>query len=197
MGPFLVRRLTDTPWFVQRNMLVLLGAIGEWPGGFSPAAHAHHEDERVRRTALKLMLGRPELREAALVEALGDPAETVLRMGLGAAAESCPPAALPRILVLLQDQDRDPELRALAIRALGTVSASTTRDWLINTALGRKRWFRKRRLAPKSPELLVILPILAERWVTHPDAAAVVRLAAKSTDPDIRAAARAGGGEAV
>jgi hypothetical protein len=197
LGPLLVRRLTDTPWFVQRNMLVLLGAIGAWPDDFSPAGHARHEDARVRRAALKLMLGRPELRDTALVEALGDPADAVLRMGLGTAVESCPPAALPRIMSLLQDQDRDPELRVLAIRALGTVSTSTTRDWLINNAVGRKRWFRRRRLAGKSPGLLAILPILAERWITHPDAAAVVRLAAKSTDPEIRAAVRAGSGESA
>jgi hypothetical protein len=197
LGPLLVERLTDTPWFVQRNMLVLLGAIGAWPKGFSPVAHTRHEDSRVRRAALKLMLGRPELRDAALGEAVGDPADAVVRMGLGSAAESCPPSALPKIMSLLQDQTRDPELRVLAIRALGTVSTSTTRDWLTNHALARKRWFRRRRLAAKSPELLAILPILAERWVTHPDAAAVVRLATKSSDPEIRAAVGAGRGEAT
>ena len=98
---------------------------------------------------------------------------------------------------LLHDQDRDPELRILGIRALGTVSASTTRDWLVDHALGRRRWLRRRRLATKSPELLAILPILAEHWITHPEAAAVVRLAAKSTDPEIRAAVQAGRGEAA
>ena len=48
LGPLLVQRLADAPWFVQRNMLVLLGATGVWPDGFSPAAHARHEDARVR-----------------------------------------------------------------------------------------------------------------------------------------------------
>lgn len=188
LGPLLVERLTDTPWYVQRNMLVLIGAIGTWPEDFSPASHARHEDARVRRAAFKLMFERPEFRDTALLDALGDPDDTVLRMALGVAQEGCPPAALPRIMILLQDPQRDPDLQALGIRALGGVPTSTSRDWLVERALGRKRWFRRRRLAVKSPELLATLQVLAAQWATHPDAATVLRLAGQSADPEVRAA---------
>jgi hypothetical protein len=192
IGPLLMARLTNTPWFVRRNMLVLIGAIGAWPDGFSPESLAHHEDARVRRAAFRLMLERPETRDTALVDALGDSDDTLVRMVLGMAREECPPAALPRVMNIIQDPGRDPELRALAIRALSAVPTSTSRDWLVENALGRKRWFRRRRLAAKSPELLASLQVLAEQWAAHPAAAAVLRLAASSADSEIHAAIQAG-----
>lgn len=188
LGPLLLARLTNSPWFVRRNMLVLIGAIGTWPEGFSPEPHARHEDARVRRTAFKLMFERPEFRDTALVEALGDTDDAVMRMALGVAREACPPTALSRIMSLLQDPHRDPELRALGIRVLGAVPTTTSRDWLIENSLGRTRWFRRRRLAAKSPELLASLQVLAEQWAAHPAAAAVLRMAARSTDSEIRTA---------
>ena len=191
IGPLLMARLANTPWFVRRNMLVLIGAIGIWPEGFSPEPLTHHEDARVRRAAFRLMLERPEFRDTALVDALGDSDDTLVRMVLGMAREACPPAALPRLMTIVQDPHRDPELRALAIRALGAVPTPTSRDWLIESALGRKRWFRRRRLAAKSPELLAGLQVLAEQWAAHPAVAAVLRLAASSVDPEVRTAIQA------
>ena len=125
------------------------------------------------------------------LDALGDSDDTVVHMVLGMAREACPPAALPRLMTIVQDPHRDAELRALAIRALGAVPTSTSRDWLIASVLGRKRWFRRRRLAAKSPELLAGLQVLAEQWAAHPAAAAVLRLAASSVDPEVRTAIQA------
>jgi len=197
IGSFVVARLSGTPWFVQRNMLVLIGAIGTWPEGFSPEPYSRHADERVRRAAFKLMFERADIRDAAVADALADPDDAVVHMALGVAREACPPAALPRIMGLIQDPDRSAEFRAVAIRALGNVSTSTSREWLIKHALGRKRWFRRRRLAPKTPELLAILQVLAEQWADHPDVALVFRLAARSADPEIQAAIQVNSGAAA
>src|SRR5439155_20877233 len=49
LAPVIVSRLPGKPWYVQRNLLLVLGAIGHWPPGFSPAPYANHSDSRVRR----------------------------------------------------------------------------------------------------------------------------------------------------
>ncbi len=197
VGPLVIARLRDTPWYVQRNMLVLLGSIDPWPDGFSPTPLAQHEDARVRREAFKLMLSHPTYRDEALHAALGDQDDAILRMALATAREGMPPPLVPRLLTLVQDRAVDPEVRAIGIRALRAVPTSSSRDWLVSRALGRKRWFRRRRLAAKSPELLAALTVLAERWADDPAGAAVLRMASRHTDPEIRGAVESGQGHAA
>ncbi len=36
IGDVAVARLPDAPWYLQRNILVLIGRLGSWPEGFSP-----------------------------------------------------------------------------------------------------------------------------------------------------------------
>jgi hypothetical protein len=36
VGNLAVARLVDAPWYVQRNILVLIGRLGQWPEGFTP-----------------------------------------------------------------------------------------------------------------------------------------------------------------
>jgi len=74
------------------------------------------------------------------------------------------------------------------VRVLGTLSTPATRDCLIRRALARRRWLPGRRLAPKSPEMVAAIGGLATRWPHDPAAREVLRLAAKSADPEIRAA---------
>lgn len=194
LGPLVVPRLNSAPWFVQRNMLALLGTMPVWPEGFAPHAYADHEDPRVRREVIKMMLHRPALRDDAVLRGLADPDDQVQRMALAAISESCPPSAVPRLMTLLNDRNREAEVRALGIRALAGLTTPSVRSWLLEHSITKGGWFRRRRLAARSPELLATIAVLATRWRDDPRAAEVLRLAEASADPEIRVAAKGGAG---
>ncbi len=189
IGPMLVERLPGAPWFVQRNLLALLASLDEIPMEFNPAMYVAVEDGRVRREAIKLMLRVPEMRDDAVIAAVGDDDDANLRIGLGAALEQCPPAAAGRVRHLLQDPKLALELRILAIRVLGTIRTPTTRDWLVSQVLTPPRWFRRRKLMPKTPAMLTMLAALGRGFGTDPVAQLALRQAAESTDPQVRRAA--------
>jgi hypothetical protein len=190
LGPLIVPRLNSAPWFVQRNMLALLGTMPVWPEGFSPHTYAEHEDPRVRREVIKMMLHRAALRDDAILRGLADEDDQVQRMALAAVSESCPPSAVPRLMALLNDRNREAEVRALGIRALAGLSTPSVRSWLLEHVITKGGWFRRRRLAPRSPETLAVISVLATRWREDPKAAEVLRMAEASADPEIRAAAK-------
>ncbi len=192
VGPMLVERLPGAPWYVARNLLALLGALPEIPADFDVTRYAEHDDPRVRREAVKLMFRIPGLHDAAILACLGDDDVQNVQLGLAAALERCPPGAVPRLMGLLNDRRLDPAIRASAVRVLGTIRTPATRDWMIEHALTRPRWFRRRRLAPKSPELLAVVSALARGFANDPAAQVVLKLAAASPDPEIRAAAGEG-----
>ena len=191
IGAMVVDRLPGSPWFVQRNLLALLGSLPAWPRSFSPTPYATNRDPRVRREALKLMLRLPALREEAIAATLADDDEQIIRLGFTAAAESCPPSALPRLMALLNDRTREAELRALGIRVLMNVRTPATRQWLVEQSLTKKKLFRGRRLVAKTPDLLATLAVLGKNWRGDPGAAEVLRLAQQSSDPEVRGAAQA------
>jgi hypothetical protein len=195
IGPMLVERLPTSPWFVQRNLLALLGSLPEIPGDFDASPYMDNDDARVRRETLKLMLRISSQRADAVLTALGDDDDVNIRMGLTAALEGCPPAAVPRLMVLLNDRRNSAELRSMAIRVLGTIRTPATRDWLVAHALTKQGWFRRRRLLPKTPELLAVLASLARSFPQDPNAQPVLRLASDSNDQDIRRAATGSQGD--
>ncbi|MEO8030646.1 MAG: hypothetical protein ABI765_07345 [Gemmatimonadota bacterium] len=190
LGPLVIPRLTSAPWFVQRNMLALLGTLPELPADFSPLPFADHTDGRVRREAIKVMIRNPAQREDGIGRSLSDDDDQILRMGLSAVSEACPPSAVGRLMTLLNDKDRDPEVRALGIRALTGLKTASVKSWLLQHALTKPGWFRRARLCPRSPELVAILVVLASRWRDDPAVIPVLRMAEASADPDVRAAAR-------
>lgn len=194
IGPMLIERLPSAPWYVQRNLLALLGALPEIPADFSLAPYAAADDPRVRREGLKLMLRIPGQRDDAILAALGDDDDANLRMGLGAALEGCPAGAASRLLPLLGDRKLGHDLRALAIRVLGTIRSPATRDWLLAHAWTKGGWFRRRKLLPRSPELLAVIDALARGFGSDNNVQAVLRLAEQSSDPAIRKAASLQGG---
>ena len=189
IGPMLVERLPAAPWYVQRNLLALLGSLPEIPADFSPAFLTANEDNRVRREAIKLMLRIPGQRDDAIVASLGDDDIGNVRLGLAAALEGCPTAAVPRLMVLLNDRRVPVEIRVLSIRVLGTIRSPATRDWFVTHSLTKPGWFRRRRLLPRTPELVAMIGALARHYKNDPAAAQVLRLAAQSNDGGIRRAA--------
>lgn len=188
IAPEVGARLPQSPWFVQRNLLFLLGRLGTWPEGFSPVAYTSHSEPRVRREAYRLLLDTPETREAAIVDGLADADRGIVAMMLGAALPSCPPTAVPLLDRIAHDSSRDTEVRLLALRALAG-SPDPDRVSRLAAVAHQRRWWGGVRLAPKSAVLLAVLKVLADGHGDHPDAQGILALAARHRDPEIRAAA--------
>jgi hypothetical protein len=183
-----VAHVSDPRWYVRRNSLVLLHQIGEWPGSFSPVPLFRDPEPQVRRAAIKLALGSAELRPPALGAALHDANPRVLTLGLVAAAIACPPELQPRLDAIVTDPAIDPELRALAVRALGASGTPAARQRLLALVLPDRRWL-PRRLAAPSPPVLAALAVLASSFGDDADAQAALAKAMRHTDPAVRAAA--------
>jgi hypothetical protein len=111
-------RLRNAPWYVQRNLLVLLRMLRTLPPGFSAVPYARDPEPRLRREAYKLLLEFPPHRISAITHGLADPDRTIVALVLRAAHESCPREALPAVKRFVNDRRQPPELRALATRVL-------------------------------------------------------------------------------
>lgn len=182
-------RAADGRWYVQRNMLILLDALPALPEGFSAAPHLVHPDPRVRREALKVSVRIPGERDHALVVGLGDADERTVSIALTIAQQECPASAVSAIVRLATDPTGPSERRLIAIRVLGGLRAPPACAALLQMTDGGRTILRRRRLPPKSLELLAALAALAAGWRRDPRARAVLGLAASSKDPDIRRAA--------
>jgi hypothetical protein len=187
VGVVAMQRLPTAPWYLQRNILVLLGRMGNWPSGFSPLAYTTNEDARIRREAIKLLLEAADRQEEGIMTGLADPDEGIVGLALAAALESCPPQAVPLVQQIVVDSKRPPELRALAVRIVTRARHPETLRVLLSIVNYRRRWFRSR-LAPKSPELLAALAGLATHWSEDPMVREVVAYARWHVDRQIRAA---------
>lgn len=189
LSPLLLERLGDDRWYVQRNMLVLLDSFPALPESFAPATFATHDDPRVRREALKLRLKMPKERDAAIVDGLNDLDPQVTQLALIAAQQDFPPAAAAVINRRIAARTFGAEERALAVKLISRSHRPEVLDALLSIADGGRTWFGRRRLRPKSPELLAALIALAGAWSSHPRARALLVLAGRSNDAEIRAAA--------
>jgi hypothetical protein len=187
VAPAAAARLPNAPWFVQRNLLVLLGRLANWPDEFSPGQYTAHSDPRVRREAYRLMVNLPSTRETAIREGLTDPDATIVAMMLRAAANDCPAAAIPTVERILLHSASSLEVRLLAIRIVAAAAGEGAPERLLSLVLrpGRRWWGG--RLASKSAVLLAALRALAERWPSHPKVVPVLTEAAGHRDPEIRA----------
>ncbi len=189
MGEVAAARLPAAPWYLQRNILVLIGRLGSWPQGFSPLSYAAHIDPRIRREGIKLLLESPEHVAEGILMGLRDDDDGIVVLALNAALESCPPEAIPDVEALAMDLRRPPEVRVPTLRILARTRTPQALKVLLAQARHRRSWFR-RRLAPKSPELLAALAGLASYWKDDPRAMEVLTRALRHSDPEIRAAAR-------
>ncbi len=197
MGPWVgqrtVERLADGRWFVLRNMLALLQRLDPLPEGFDPQPFLEHADPRVRREALPLALRHPARRDRALVAALSDDDERMVRMGLLELGDRVPDAVLPTLANrVVASHDRSAEIRALGAKTLKATDSPLAMNVLLELVSPGKTLFGRAKLAGNSPEVLAALNTLAHRWSTNPQALAVLKMAAHAKDPAIRGAVRAG-----
>ncbi|MDQ6887842.1 MAG: hypothetical protein M3068_11165 [Gemmatimonadota bacterium] len=198
IGPILVARLEEGPWYMQRNLLVLIGKLPAWPEGFSPSSYLSHSDERVRREALKLLLRSPITRARGIVQGLADSDDRMVRLALAAAAEGggCPEEAVAPLVALVQSRVAPADVQLLAIRGLATSRAPEALSCLLELCLPDRPWWLPRRsLAAHSPQMLAALAGLALHSRSDPRVSELVWLAAAHSDPEVRAAVTRSGVE--
>ena len=188
VGPLATRRLDDPRWYVTRNMLWLLNGADGVPDGFAPDAYLQHEDHRVRYEAVRLGTRLLEGREKAITRGLTDAEEKTVRLALTAAFQSCPPAALSR--VVSQASSGSLDIRLLAIRVLEAVGNETALSTLLKITEPRRGLFGLKH-PPKDPIYLAALRAL-QRSSYDPRVRRVLDLAQRRRDPEIAEAAREG-----
>ncbi len=187
IGAAVAVRIPNAPWYVQRNMLSLLEGMHELPEEFSAVPYASHPDPRVRRQAIRILFEQEGERAAAVLTALRDSDDQIVRLGLGRALDDCPDGALAAIRERLADRSLDAELELLAIRVVASVDDPRAVDCLLEYVVKSRGWFRGTRLNKGSPRALVALAGLASRWASEPRVAAVLQRAARHPDPAVRA----------
>lgn len=189
IAPMLLERMDGMPWYVQRNLLTLLGRLPDLPVNFSAESLLFHRDPRVRHEAIALAITDPDLRDRAIAEALGSGYEPSERLGLAALASGCPAEFYPRVFTRVADPEINPDLRALAVTALATVKDPVVLRLLRRMVIARGIPGISR-LAPRSPPMLAALRGLATHWGSHPKVGPLLESARQSRDPEIRDAAR-------
>ena len=188
LGPAITARLADERWYVLRNLLTLLEELPELPIGFSVLPWLSHADPRVRLEALKIGVKSPQERERMITQALGDKEHRVVRLALMASLEGVPPMALPGVIGIATNRQAAPDVRLLAIRALGVARVPEAFEELVKLVDGGRTLLGKRKLLPRSRELVAAVAALATGWGSHPRALELLSLAAVSDDADVRAA---------
>ncbi len=186
-----VALLPGAPWYVQRNLFVLLGRLGGWPPELPTSPYLAHADARVRREAIKLMVESPDRRDVGLSIGVMDSDEAIRGMTLSAALEGCPRHVVPMVERIVHDPNCGSVTRALAVRVLTRTGNPEIVDTLVRLALVRKFPFFRGRIAAKSPEVIAAVAGLASHWSSDPRATDVLSRARRHRDFEIRSAASA------
>jgi hypothetical protein len=195
VGNAVVARLPGSPWYVQRNLLLLMARLETWPKDFTAKPYAKHPDPRVRREAYALLLRDHETRAESIALAVADSDERIVRAALNAALEGgCPREAVGVLTERLDQRSLDGMMAVLAIRVIAPVRLPVVLDVLVKSALSRKRtWFFGRKLAPRSQPMLAALSALAWTWAQEPQAMKVLSLAERDPDSAVQNAIRSRG----
>ena len=184
-----IRRLDDPRWFVQRNMLLLLLQVGAPVEGVQLTPYATHEDPRVRREALALMISRPDRRDAGILMALAEDDERVVRLAVNEIRGDVPEPVLRALIDdVLLDPTRSDELRTAAVKAMAESISFDAADALIRSATAGRTILGRVRLAAPTPPVLEALRVLATFWRDDGEAREVVDAALASRDPLVRGA---------
>jgi hypothetical protein len=172
---------------IQRELLALLGRLGSLPSGFSPRSYLDSEEALVRREAVRLLLRNPVERDEAIMSALSDTDDRVVFAGLTVSQERCPTAGIELIKQRVDRGELDSQLRTMGIRIVAQQRTPETLAWYLGFVLTETNWARKPKLRPSTPEMLAALGMIAANWATHPGAQIVIKLAAQSRNPEVRA----------
>jgi hypothetical protein len=192
VGPLAMKRLEDPRWFVQRNALAILGELPEPPADFDPSKFVQNPDARVRRESVKISLRVDEGRDRSVCAALADGDARIVRMGLGAALESCPRAAVPLIVQRATSKIAE-EMRVAAVNVLGACGHPAALNALLQMTAPRKTLLGFK-MPQKTTVFLAALSAL-KNYKSDKRVMQVIAAAKKARDPDVvRAATGVDGG---
>jgi hypothetical protein len=187
VAPLAAARIPDAPWYVQRNMLRLLGEVAVVPEGLDLMTFATSADPRVRIEAIRLMLHDDDLREHAITLALRDRNEQIRETGLLAAADRCPFSVVADVAALVAHGSE--RLAVMAIRALGAADDPLAVESLLQCVRPRRSWLNLRSPAKSRTYVEALAALRTHR--ANPTVRQILDAAAASTDPEIARAATA------
>jgi hypothetical protein len=185
VAPLAAARIPDAQWYVQRNMLRLLGEVAVVPEDLDLGTFATAADPRVRIEAIRLMLHHAATRDHAITIALRDRNEQIRETGLLAAAERCPSAVVADIAALVAHGSE--RVAVMAIRALGAADDPVAVESLLQCARPRRSWLALR--SPVKSRTYVEALVALQSHRAHAEVRQILDAAAASTDPEIVRAA--------
>lgn len=189
VGNEVIRRLaSEERWYVIRNFLALLDFLPEAAASLDVFPYLQHQDARVRREALPLVLADSGQRDRGLALGLADPDDRVVHTAVSALPTPLPDALVPTVMKRILRADRPAQLKAAAIRTLVGPRTSLVRDALVSVAVDGRSLLGKVRLADSGPAVLAALHVLAEGWAEDEEVAPILRQARRSKDPELRQA---------
>jgi hypothetical protein len=189
--PALMARVGGDPWYLARNILVVLATLPQLSDPQPVLRALQHADGRVRQEAMKVLLRHPATRERAIAEAVESGDEGPTRVALAALAGPCPPSLVAPVLSVLGHPNA--ELRLLAVRLLADATSPLVVPQLLDLVRTRSGFLRRMRLLPATPVMLAALEVLSQRWRNHRPVVAVLQLAAASPEPAVRSVVQGGG----
>lgn len=145
--PTLLHMLGDPRWYVARNAAAILGEMQAREAEKPLAGLLHHDDERVRHAATVALMRLGTARSLPTIqEALKDGAPQ-LRMQAAAALVGRKEHNVTAMLLRALDEERDDEVCASFLIALGRIATPDAVARLIATAEPDKGLFRKKPVA--------------------------------------------------
>jgi HEAT repeat protein len=181
--PTLLHMLGDARWYVARNAAALLGEMQARDAEKPLAALLHHDDERVRHAAIVALIRLGTSRSMPMIqEALRDPAPQI-RMQAAAALVGRKESNITGLLLRALDDERDDEVTASFLLALGRLGTPEAVARLIATAEPDKGIFRRK------PVALRVAAVQALAETAGGDALAALTTLQGDKDEDVRATA--------
>lgn len=187
----LPRCLEDPRWYVIRNLLALAAEVPVSLPGFTFAPFMTHVDVRVRREALPLALREADLRVRALVGALRETDERLLRTALLDLENGIPGPVLPTLLDrVVRNEGLAPSFRVMAVRALEGTKSLNVRASLVELVSNGKTIFGRPKLRSLDEVGHAALTVMARTWSDDPVVGPLLKVANKSRNAAVRRSVR-------
>jgi HEAT repeat protein len=182
--PTLIHMLGDARWFVARNAAELLGEMQAREAEPQLTELLHHSDDRVRRAATSALMRLGTTRAMnAIQEALKDGAPA-MRMQAAAALVARKDVKTAATLVRALEDEKDDEVQAAFLLALGRLSTPDSVQRLLKAAEAERGLFKKKSTAFR----VAAVQGLAESRT--PEATEALRALASDKDDDVAASAK-------
>ncbi len=182
--PFVEKRLDSKKWYVVRQMICLLGEVGDARSVKALDGAYGYPDDRVKKEVLRSLVRMPSPRSTEiLVSALGEESETLVNqaiISLGMLKDPSSIDALARVAL----KEKDLESKKEAIKALGLIGDEKAVPYLIKI-LFRKVWFGK-----KSHEGVRSLAAYSLGMIGTMEAFDAVETASKSSGGELHSACK-------